>query len=251
MSDPVQLIVLKDLPLVKEGDDVAELVMGAAQKMGIQWVRTDVLVVAQKIVSKSEGRIRDLKKINPGLLAVNVSKQVGKDPRLVELILSESKTIVRAKPDVLIVETLSGLICANAGIDQSNVEGDEMVCLLPEDPDRSARKIRETIESRAGCDVAVIISDTFGRPWRLGQTNVAIGCAGISPLRDERGKKDLYDRELQDSCIAEVDQLASAAGLVMKKTGGTPAVLIRGHDLIKGDDPVKTLFRPPEEDLFR
>jgi coenzyme F420-0:L-glutamate ligase/coenzyme F420-1:gamma-L-glutamate ligase len=251
MSDSIQLIPVSGIPLVKEGDDAAELILEAVQKMGMTWEPNDVLVVAQKIVSKSEGRLRDLKKINPGLLAVNVSKQVNKDPRLVELILSESRVIVRAKPDVLIVETLSGLICANAGVDRSNVEGEDVACLLPEDPDRSAKKIRETIEARAGCPVAVILSDTFGRPFRLGQANVAIGCSGIAPLRDERGKPDLYGRELQDTLIAEVDQLASAAGLLMKKAGRIPAVIIRGHDLTRGEEPVKTLFRPEKEDLFR
>lgn len=252
MTPSVQLIPIPGIPMVRQGDNLAELILNAAGRCGIGWENRDILVVAQKIVSKSEGRIRDLTSVTPSPFALELALLVDKDPRMVELILSESKNIIRARKNVLIVETRSGLICANAGIDQSNVEGKERACLLPEDPDGSARRLREALESKTGCRIAVVISDTFGRPWRLGQTNMAIGFSGLPPFRDERGKTDLNGKVLEDTCIAEVDQIASAAGLLMKKNGAVPAVLIRGLPPYPGEEgPAGSLIRPPGEDLFR
>ena len=172
-------------------------------------------------------------------------------PTILPLALARGN-IIRARKNVLIVETRSGLICANAGIDQSNVEGKERACLLPEDPDGSARRLREILESKTACRIAVVVSDTFGRPWRLGQTNAAIGFSGLPPFRDERGKTDLNGKVMEDTCIAEVDQIASAAGMLMKKSGAVPAVLIRGLPPYTGEEGHSgSLFRPPGEDLFR
>lgn len=252
MTPSVQLFPITGMPMVRPGDDLAGLILSAVGQCGIGWESGDILVVAQKIVSKSEGRIRDLASITPSPFALELAKVVDKDPSMVELILSESKNIIRARKNVLIVETRSGLICANAGIDQSNVEGKDRACLLPEDPDRSARRLREALESKTGLRIAVVISDTFGRPWRLGQTNAAIGFSGLPPFRDERGKTDLTGKVMEDTCIAEVDQLASAAGMLMKKSGAVPAVLIRGFPPYPGEEgPSGSLLRPPGEDLFR
>jgi coenzyme F420-0:L-glutamate ligase/coenzyme F420-1:gamma-L-glutamate ligase len=210
----------------------------------------DVLVVAQKIVSKAEGRVVRLSTLTPTAAARQLAAKLEKDPRLIEAILRESRRIVRSDP-VLIVETHHGFVCANAGVDQSNIPGRDVVLLLPRNPDRSARRLAVGLRKRAGKRVAVIISDTFGRPWRLGLTNVAIGAAGVPALIDLRGERDLHGKPLHATIVAVADELAAAAGLVMAKAAGLPAVVIRGYCYQPANDPAARIIRPANEDLFR
>ncbi|MEM1657867.1 MAG: coenzyme F420-0:L-glutamate ligase [Candidatus Jordarchaeales archaeon] len=247
----IELIGIKGIPLVKEGDDVAKLIVEAAEKQGVKILDNDVIVVAQSIVSKAEGRVVDLSKVTPSPFAINVSKQIGKSPQMVEVILREAKKVVRMR-HIIITETFHGFVCANSGVDESNVSGGGKVTLLPLDPDESARRIREGIFNLTGADVAVIISDTFGRPFREGVVNVAIGVAGLKPLWDRRGDKDLYGYVLRSTIVAVADELASAAELIMGQADeGIPVVIIRGYKYIKGDGSYKELLMPPERDLFR
>jgi coenzyme F420-0:L-glutamate ligase/coenzyme F420-1:gamma-L-glutamate ligase len=214
----------------------------------------DIVVISQKIVSKAEGRVRDLRAVEPGSRARELAARVERAPALVQLILDESRSIVRAEPGVLITETRQGWVCANAGIDASNVPGTDTVALLPEDGDASARRIRLEIAESASVSVAIVIADSFGRPWRLGQAEVAIGCAGLEPVRDLRGSADRQGTELTATVIAIADQLAGAADLVRDKVGGVPAVVIRGMDqLVTGlDGPgAAAIRRPATDDLFR
>jgi coenzyme F420-0:L-glutamate ligase/coenzyme F420-1:gamma-L-glutamate ligase len=216
----------------------------------------DVVVVSQKVVSKAEGQVRRLSSVLPGAEARKLAAMLGKEPALVELILEESREVLRAERGVLIVETKHGLVCANAGIDSSNLPDPDMVCLLPEDPDASARCIRSEITAAPSGDptVAVVISDSFGRAWRLGQAEVAIGCAGLAPLDDWRGRADASGRELEATLIAVADEAAAAADLVRDKASGVPAAVIRGLDRYVGDTDgpgAAALRRPAEEDLFR
>ncbi len=239
------------LPEVLPGDDLA-----AALAALVRFSQGDVLAVSQKVVSKQEGRLVDLRKVEPGPPAVKLAAELDRDPRLVELILGESVKVIRtdAERGILITETRHGFICANAGIDSSNAPGDETVVLLPEDPDQSARRLRTGIAEACGARPAVVISDSFGRAWRLGQSEVAIGCAGIEPLDDWRGRTDSQGRELAATVIATADQLAAAADLGRNKTSRTPAVLVRGmgHLVTEADGPgCVAQLRPPGEDLFR
>jgi coenzyme F420-0:L-glutamate ligase/coenzyme F420-1:gamma-L-glutamate ligase len=210
----------------------------------------DVLVVAQKIISKAEGRMVRLSTRKPSARVLELAAKLKKDPRLVEAILRESKRVVRSEP-VLIVETRHGFVCANAGVDQSNVPGCEVVTLLPRDPDGSARSLAAALRKRTGARVAVIISDTFGRPWRLGLTNVAIGAAGVPVLLDLRGQPDRDGKTLQATILAVADELASAAGLVMGKSDGIPVVIVRGYLYRPVVEPASRIIRPANEDLFR
>ena len=215
----------------------------------------DVVVVSQKIVSKAEGRLRRLSSVIPGSEARRIAAAIGREPALVELVLEESAEVLRAdERGVLIVETKHGLVCANAGIDSSNLAEDDSVCLLPEDPDGSARRIRAEIAAAGGAEVGVVISDSFGRAWRLGQAEVAIGCAGLAPLDDWRGRHDAAGRELEATVIAIADEVASAADLVRDKASGIPAAVVRGlgRYVSAEDGPgAAALRRPREEDLFR
>lgn len=214
----------------------------------------DVLVVSQKVISKVEDRFRDLAAVEPGPRAIELADALGKDPRLVELILAESRAIIRAERGVLIVETNNGLVCANAGIDASNVPGDDRVLLLPEDPDFSARRIREEIAAAGGERPAVIIADSFGRPWRVGQTDVAIGCAGLLAIDDWRGRHDREERELAATVVAIADEAAAAADLVRDKAAGIPAAVISGLErhITATDGPgAGALRRAAADDLFR
>jgi len=248
----IEMYGLETIPIVKEGDNVAKLIVEAATREGIDIQEGDIIVIAQTIISRSEGRIVDLKDIKPSPFAEILAKETGKDPRLVEVILRESKGIVRMGGHHLIMETHHGFICANSGVDRSNVPGEETVSLLPLDPDASARKIRDEIKKLTGKDVAVIISDTFGRPLREGAIGVAIGVAGIDPLYDMRGKKDLFGYELKTTLIAIADELASAAELLMGESDeGIPVVIVRGFKYPKGEYSIKRLLRPVEKDLFR
>jgi coenzyme F420-0:L-glutamate ligase / coenzyme F420-1:gamma-L-glutamate ligase len=214
----------------------------------------DLVVVSQKIVSKAEGRLRKLSSVLPGAEARKLAAVLGKEPALVQLVLEESAEVLRAERSVLIVETRHGLVCANAGIDRSNLPDDDTVCLLPEDPDASARRIRAELATASGATLAVVVADSFGRAWRLGQAEVAIGCAGLAPLDDWRGRRDASGRELEATLIAIADEAAGAADLVRDKTSGTPAAVVRGLGRYVGaeDGPgAAALRRPREEDLFR
>jgi len=246
----ITVIGLRNLPAIKKGDDVGKEIVQCASRQGEDLREEDVVVIAQKIVSKSEGRVVDLKEINPSDFAREVALQTRRSPRHVEVILRETSRMVRMQKSHLITQTKHGFICANAGVDRSNVPGKSHVILLPEDPDRSALRIRDRIYELTKRKVAAIISDTFGRPWRLGYVNVAIGVAGMKPLKDYRGIKDMYNRTLNVTMMAVADELASTAELVMNKTDGIPVAIIRGYSYPKGDGSAKDLIRPPELDMF-
>ena len=240
---------LPGLPEIRPGDDLAALLARAASRLPDPGLRPgDVLVVAHKAVAKAEGRVVALAAVEPGARARALGAEHGKDPRLVELILRESVELVRADAGRLIARTRHGFVCANAGVDLSNAGGEEQAVLLPADPDGSARALR----ARLGC--AVVIGDSFGRPWRVGQAEVAIGCAGLAPLEDWRGRPDSAGRVLQATQIALADQAAAAADLVRGKVTGEPAVRLRGLErrVLAEDGPgAAALLRPPEQDLFR
>jgi coenzyme F420-0:L-glutamate ligase / coenzyme F420-1:gamma-L-glutamate ligase len=237
------------LPEIAEGDPLGALI---AARAGLE--DGDVVVVSQKVVSKAEGRVRRLSAAIPGAEARKLAAVLGKEPNLVELILSESRRVVRAERSVLIVETHHGFVCANAGIDSSNLPEPDTVCLLPEDPDASARRLRAEIAAASGTRVGVVVADSFGRAWRLGQVEVAIGCAGLAPLDDWRGRSDAGGRRLEATVIAIADEAAAAADLVRDKAAGVPAAVVRGlgHHLGAEDGPgAAASLRPAEEDLFR
>jgi coenzyme F420-0:L-glutamate ligase/coenzyme F420-1:gamma-L-glutamate ligase len=246
----IELIGVPGIPEVAAGDDIAALIANALGDASIEVVDQDVFVVAQKIVSKAEGRSVHLDSVVPSLRALEWAAAFDKDPRVVEVVLNESMRIVRMERGVLISETKHGFVCANAGVDTSNV-AEGTVTLLPEDPDASARKIQALLERAFGVRLAVIVSDTFGRPWREGLVNVALGVAGIAPLIDYRGQKDSYGNALKVTVIAIADELASAAELAMKKSAGVPVVVIRGFDYESREATSQELLRPASQDLFR
>ncbi len=247
----LQVIGLVGLPEVRPGDDLPSLMVDAARAQGTPIEDGDVLIVTQKVVSKAEGRLLDLKDVQPSDRAREVANATGRDPRLVEVILRESRRIVRQEGQVIITETHHGFVCANAGVDASNVGGGDLVALLPEDPDRSAESIRRALREKTGAAVAVIISDTFGRPWREGHTNVAVGAAGMSPVRDYVGQRDPFGLELRVSTMAVADELAGAAEPVMGKLSRIPVAIVRGLAFEPGAGSARELIRPPERDLFR
>jgi coenzyme F420-0:L-glutamate ligase/coenzyme F420-1:gamma-L-glutamate ligase len=242
----LELFAVEGLPEVHPGDDLGDLISSRARLKA-----ADVLVVAQKVVSKSEGKVRDLASVVASEEATRIAAQLINlpDPRLVQVILDESVRVIRSER-VLITETRHGFVCANSGVDQSNVGEPDVVTLLPDDPDASALRIRERIHDRTGVEVGVIVSDTFGRPWRLGIVNVALGVAGLPALIDLRGTPDDAGREMHATVLAIADDLASAAGLVMRKTARAPVVIIRGLE-VEGDGHGLDLVRPAAEDLFR
>jgi coenzyme F420-0:L-glutamate ligase/coenzyme F420-1:gamma-L-glutamate ligase len=247
----VELFAIEGLPDVTPGDDIAELIVLGIRKLGQRLELGDVVVVTQKIVSKAEGRLIRLAEITPSPFALQWATANGTDPRLVELVLRESRRVVRMDRGVIIAETHQGLVCANAGVDLSNVAGGEVATLLPIDPDASARRIRAGLHAVAGVEVPVIISDTFGRPWREGLVNVAIGVAGISPLRSYVGSRDPQGFPLQATVQALADELGAAAGLVSSKLNRTPAVLVRGILYESGSGSARDLIRAAERDMFR
>lgn len=250
MSSEIKIIGIEGIPEVKPGDNLANLIIDSTQKNGIKIMDRDIIVVTHKIVSKAEGRLIDLKKIIPSNFALKISKRRKKDPRMVEVILREAKRIVRMERGVIIAETRHGFICANAGVDKSNVKGEDVVSLLPINPDKSAKLIKDEIKRRLNVDVAVIISDTFGRPWREGQTNIAIGVSGLEPILDYRGKIDNHGYKLKVTAIAVADEIASAAELVMGKLRMVPVAIIRGYQYNKGEGSIKSLIRPHSRNLF-
>lgn len=247
----ISMVALPGIPEVAEGDDLAHLIAEAAERAGTDLTTGDVLVVAQKVVSKAEGRVVSLKEVVPSGLAREFAETWGKDPRHVEVVLRESRRIVRMDRGVIIAETTHGFICANAGVDASNVPGEDRVSLLPVDPDASARRLRKDLEDRCGAQVAVIVSDTFGRPWREGLTNVAIGVAGLSPLVSYIGQQDPHGHTLRVTELAVADELAGAAGLLMGKLERMPVVHVRGYRFQLGEGRARNLVRPADRDLFR
>ena len=251
----LEVIALTGLPLIKAGDDLVALIASSLKLNGVEPRAQDVLVVAQKIVSKAEGRMVDLATVQPSARARALAADVDKDPRLVEVILSESVRVVRARRNVLIVEHRLGFIMANAGVDQSNVapeDGSAHVLLLPENPDRSAETLRRGLARLTGIDLAVVINDSFGRPWRQGTAGVAIGVAGLPALIDLRGRPDLFGRKLEVSVIGFADEIAAAASLVMGQADeAAPVVLIRGLRWSAPESTAASIIRSPNEDLFR
>ncbi len=246
---------MNGLPLIKAGDDLVDMIAASLKQNGVEPRAQDVLVVAQKIVSKAEGRMVDLATIEPSAKARTLAAEVDKDPRLVEVILSESVRVVRARRNVLIVEHRLGFIMANAGVDQSNVgpaDGAQRVLLLPEHPDRSAAVLRNGLAAATGIDLAVVINDSFGRAWRQGTAGVAIGAAGLPALIDLRGRPDLFGRTLEVSVIGFADEVAAAASLVMGQADeAAPVVLIRGLRWSAPESTAASIIRPSNEDLFR
>jgi coenzyme F420-0:L-glutamate ligase/coenzyme F420-1:gamma-L-glutamate ligase len=251
----LELIALRDFPSVSAGDDLAAMIVASAMQSGVVFADGDVIVVAQKIVSKAENRYVDLGSVNPSPYALALAKTTAKDPRLVEVILGESRRVVRSKPGILIVEHRLGYIVANAGVDQSNVgneAGHERALRLPEDPDASAAALHAALAARLGKHIAVVISDSFGRPWRLGTVGVALGVSGLPAIVDRRGCPDLYGRTLRATTIGYADEVAAAASLLMGQADeGRPVVIVRGLDWSAPSRPASELIRPDEEDLFR
>src|ERR1700722_4274548 len=249
------VIALEGLPFVRPGDDLVELIASALKRNDVVAHAGDVLVVAQKIVSKAEGRVVDLANVEPSAKALTLAAEVDKDPRLVEVILSESVRVVRARRNVLIVEHRLGFIMANAGVDQSNVapgDGSSRALLLPENPDRSAETLRRGLAAVMGIDLAVVINDSFGRAWRQGTAGVAIGVAGLPALIDLRGRPDLFGRTLEASVVGFADEVAAAASLLMGQGDeASPVVLIRGLRWSAPESPGGSQLRPSNEDLFR
>jgi coenzyme F420-0:L-glutamate ligase / coenzyme F420-1:gamma-L-glutamate ligase len=232
-------------------NDLSAMILAAISHSQIEIQNDDILVVTHKIVSKAEGRVIDLASIKPSTKAIRMAKEHDKDPRVMELILNESTQILRAKNGIIISETKHGFVCANAGVDQSNVEGDTAV-LLPVAPDESASRLQDAVKKKVGKEIAVVITDTFGRTFRNGQTNVAIGIAGINPIKSYIGTYDMYGRKLRVTEIAVADEIASAAELVMGKAEGTPVAIVRGYNFERASrSSVKSLLRAKERDLFR
>lgn len=250
----LELLAVPGLPEVRAGDDLAALVIDRAGRAGIEMQAEDVVVFAQKVVSKAEGRTVELSTIVPSARACAVAARVGKDPRLVELILGESDAIVREARNVLIVRHRLGLVMANAGVDQSNVDSGgtgERALLLPIDPDASATRLRTALQALSGVDLAVVINDSFGRPWRRGAVGTAIGCAGIAALQDLRGRPDRHGRSLRVTEVGTADEIAAAASLLMGQADeGLPVVIVRGLGRAHPASAAAALLRPAHEDLF-
>ena len=250
MSSEMHIIGLQGLPDVEPGLDLGAAITEAAQAQNLVLAADDILVVTQKIVSKAEGRLVDLETVTPSPFAEQIAESYDKDPRVIEVVLRESRRIVKMDHGTIIVETHHGLVCANAGVDESNL-AEGTVALLPEDSDASASQLRTSIERHAGIRPAIIISDTFGRPWRDGLVDVAIGVAGLEPMKDYRDRPDTEGRIMKVTAVAVADELAAAAELVMGKLDRVPVAVIKGYAYEPGDGGARTLIRPPEKDLFR
>ncbi len=246
------LTALPGIPLVKPGDDLAGFILAAAGRVDLTFESGDLLVVAQKVVSKAEGRQVDLTQITPSAEAVELAGRAEKDPRLVEVILSEAKQVLRIRPGVIIVEHRLGFVCANAGVDHSNVEGEDVVLMLPEDPEQSANRLRRALEQVSGARLGLLIIDSHGRAWRMGTEGVAIGLSGLQALMDLRGWPDLFGDPLQVTQVGVADELAAAASLLMGQAAeGRPVVHVRGMPYPLREGSIQELLRPKEEDLFR
>ncbi len=251
MNSEIQLTPIRGIPEIRPGDDLGLMIARASEAMDFELTDGDIIVIAQKIVSKAEGRLVNLESITPSEFATEIARKQNRDPRLIEVILGESANIVRMDDRVLIAETKHGFVCANAGVDRSNVVGDDWVSLLPVAPDDSALLLKTRFAEMLNINVAVIITDTFGRAWREGLTNVAIGAAGIRPLKDLRGKTDDHGKELSATVLAVADEIAASSGLLMRKTARIPAVVVRGYYFDHGEGSAQELVRPKEQDLFR
>jgi coenzyme F420-0:L-glutamate ligase/coenzyme F420-1:gamma-L-glutamate ligase len=249
----IQIIPVENLPLMSAGDRLAELIVDATKKQGTPLEDRDIVVVTHKVVSKIEGRIVNLSEFAPSEQAMEIAEKTNKEPAFVEAVLRETKEIVRLGPNSIITENRNGVVCANAGIDKSNVEGEKNFVLLPANPDESAQKIRSELRRLTHREVAVIVSDTNGRPLRMGEMNVAIGVAGIKPTRDRRGEKDLFNYVLRVKQTAIADELASAAELVIGQANeGIPVAIVRGYEYETAENATaRELVRPKEVDLFR
>ena len=249
------VIPVPDIPMVQPGDDLVDIVSSCMEKAGLAFQEDDVLVLAQKIISKSEGCFASVNDMEPSPEAIAIAKETGKEQDFVELVLRQSNDVVRTGPNVLIVEALTGIVMANAGIDRSNIDRgkeDDIALLLPVDSDLSARKLREQFIAKSGATIAVIVADSVGRAWRYGTFAMAIGCSGIEPLDDQRGDVDMFGHTLRVTEIALADQVAAAANLVMGEASeGIPAAIVRGLEYPRSERPSSVLIRKKEEDLFR
>lgn len=257
MDKKLTLTTLQNIPLIRQNDNLADILLSSLAQASIELQNDDILVLAQKIVSKAEGRMRNLTEISPSARAIELAEQTQKDARVVELMLEESNEILRTRVGAIIVEHRLGFVCANAGIDHSNVAGhgnekEEHVLLLPENPDESARRLRDEIRHRTGANVGVMIIDSHGRAWRNGTVGICIGLSGIPAVMDERGWKDLFGYTLQITVVGIADELAAAASLMMGQAAeGTPAVHVRGFPYPLGEGSLRELIRPKEQDMFR
>ena len=247
----ISIIPIPGIPEVHPGDNLPALLLDAIDRAQVGLQNGDILIICQKIVSKAEGAIVDLKTIEPSSFARQIAALWEKDPRMVEVVLQESSRIVRMKNGVVITETKHGWVCANSGVDESNSLGEDIVIVLPKDIDGSARALRLAMQEHRGITIGVVITDTFGRPWRDGLVEFALGVSGFEPLLDLRGGADLRGRELHHTVVAVADELAAAAGLVMEKSAGIPAVIIRGYQFVHAEGDSKKLMRPADADLFR
>jgi coenzyme F420-0:L-glutamate ligase / coenzyme F420-1:gamma-L-glutamate ligase len=247
----VTMLGLRGAPEIRPGDDLAAAVIQAAERTGVAPQDGDILIVTHKVVAKSEGRLVDLRTVEPSSLATRYAAAWGRDARQVEVVLRESVRIVRMDRGLIISETRHGFVCANAGVDHSNIPGEDIVCLLPLDPDASAGALRAALHERLGMDLAVIVSDSFGRPWRFGIVNVAIGVAGLAPVIDYRGQPDNDGRIMSATVMAVADELAAASELVTGKLDRCPFVLVRGYSYRRGEGGVWEMLLDPATDLFR
>jgi coenzyme F420-0:L-glutamate ligase/coenzyme F420-1:gamma-L-glutamate ligase len=253
MAETIKIIPVRGLPLIKKGDNLANLILFALKKQKIHLKEKDIIVITHVAVSKAEGNVINLDEVSPSKRAREIAKKTEKDPALVEVILRESKEIVRMRRNSIIAEHNCGMVCANAGIDRSNVQGEKNIVLFPKDANDSAKRIKKEILDKVGFNVGIIISDTHGRPLRRGEINVAIGVAGIKPIRDRRGEKDLFGHIMRIKRTAIADELASAAELVIGQTNeGIPVAIIRGYNYQSSENvSANELARPKERDLFR
>ena len=247
----IALIPIPDIPQIQPGDDLVSILLDAIDRSKVGLKDGDILVMCQKIVSKAEGAVVDLKTVEPSDFAHQIADQWEKDPRIVEVVLRESNRIVMMKNGVVITETKRGWVCANSGVDASNTLADDIVIVLPEDPDKSAKDMRIAIQERRNISIGIVITDTFGRPWRDGLVEFALGVSGFEGLLDLRGGEDLQGRELSHTVISVADELACAAGLLMEKSAAVPAVIVRGYKYIPAEGNGQILIRPAEADLFR
>lgn len=247
----IELIPLAGVGEVQPGDNVAGHVLQGLAETGVTLVDGDILAVTHKVISKAEGRLVDLREVRPSDLAQRIEREWGKDARYIEVVLQESVRIVRMVRGLIISETSHGFVCANAGVDASNVSGGDVACLLPLNPDKSAEALHDALRERTGAEVAIIITDSFGRPWRNGITNIAIGVAGMAPLADYRGQPDDYGRVMSASVLAVADEVASAAELAGGKVSRCPFVVVRGYDYQRRRGTARELVMDPTSDLFR
>jgi coenzyme F420-0:L-glutamate ligase/coenzyme F420-1:gamma-L-glutamate ligase len=251
MQNEIRILGIPNFPIIEVDNDLPQIIIDKIQEAKIVLENDDIIVVTQRICSIAEGQIKKLNTYIPSDFAIEWAQKYEKDARLVEAVLQEAKNIIRQENGILITETQHGFICANSGIDNSNVQGDENICLLPENPDLSCKEIKDRIKKQLGKNISVIMTDTFGRPWRIGQTNIAIGVAGINPLQNYIGKKDIFNRTLQHTMICIADEIASSAELIMGKTNKTPVVIIKGYKYDKNNDSINNVIREKDLDLFR